>query len=351
MSHKRSFRLPAVLLTALVLSLAPGAAAQKDKDKKKAKEPPPQGTAVLWRDPGDVAALDLLLGPGGAEMKPDLSRLTFLKDEKGGYSKKFRVRDAAGRVWVAKVGKEAQPETAVTRLVWAAGYPVEVTYLAPCARIDGAPKPKEAEQCEGGGYSNVRFEARPENVKRLDAWRWEQNPFSGKRELRGLKIMMALVENWDMKDDNNRVLAVSGPSGTELQHVVSNLGATIGKTGGQSGPISFIRQVKGTRNEPGDYVADKFIERRRGRPCPLQLQREEQRDDARHHGRGRALAGRHPLAPHGQADRRRLPRRQLQPRGGAHAGRQRPRAHQPTHQPPGLRADAIVRESGQNRPR
>jgi hypothetical protein len=260
MSHKRSFRLSVALLAALVVSLAPGAAAQKDKDKKKAKEPPPQGTAVLWRDPGDVAALDLLNGPGGAEMKPDLSRLTFVKEEKGGYSKKFRVRDAAGRVWVAKVGKEAQPETAVTRLVWAAGYPVEVTYLAPCATIDGAPKPKEAEQCEGGGYANVRFEARPENVKRLDVWRWESNPFAGKRELRGLKILMALVENWDMKDDNNRVLAVSGASGTELQHVVSDLGATIGKTGGQSGPISFIRQVKGTRNEPGDYAADKFID-------------------------------------------------------------------------------------------
>ena len=259
MSHTRNFRRSAALLAALVLSLAPGASAQKDKDKKK-KEPPPQGTAVLWREPADVSALDLLLGPGGAEMKPDLSRVTFVKDEKGGYSKKYRVRDAAGRVWVAKIGKEAQPETAVTRLVWAAGYPVEVTYLAPCVRIGGAPTPKEAERCEGGGYANVRFEARPENVRRLDAWRWESNPFSGTRELRGLKIMMALVENWDMKDDNNRVLAVSGASGTELQHVVSDLGATIGKTGGQSGPIAFIRQVKGTRNEPDDYANDQFID-------------------------------------------------------------------------------------------
>ncbi|MCA1617708.1 MAG: hypothetical protein LC795_00025 [Acidobacteria bacterium] len=258
MSHTRNFRLSAALLAALVLGLAPGASAQKDKDKKKG--PPPQGTAVLWREPADVSALDLLQGPGGAEMKPDLSRLTFVKEEKGGYSKKYRVRDAAGRVWVAKIGKEAQPETAVTRLVWAAGYPVEVTYLAPCVKIDGAPRPKEAERCEGGGYANVRFEARPGNVKRLDAWRWESNPFSGTRELRGLKIMMALVENWDMKDDNNRVLAVNGASGTELQHVVSDLGATIGKTGGQSGPIAFIRQVKGTRNEPEDYANDKFVE-------------------------------------------------------------------------------------------
>ena len=258
MTHTRGFRLTAVLLTALVLWLAPAAAAQKEKDKK--KEPMPQGTPVMWRDPGNVAALDLFLGPGGAAMKPDISRLTFIKDEKGGYSKKYRVRDAAGRVWVAKIGKEAQPETAVTRLVWAAGYVTEITYLAPCAKIDGAPKPGEAERCEGGGYANVRFEARPENVKRLDEWRWASNPFSGKRELQGLKTMMALVENWDLKDDNNRVLVVSGPRGTELHYIVSDLGATIGKTGGQNGPISFIRQVKGTRNEPEDFVADKFID-------------------------------------------------------------------------------------------
>jgi hypothetical protein len=125
----------------------------------------------------------------------------------------------------------------------------EITYLSPSATIEGK-----------GTFENVRFEARPEGVKRLDEWRWEQNPFSGTRELRGLKIMMALVENWDLKDSNNRVLVVSGPSGTELHYIVSDLGATIGKTGGQNGPIAFLRQVKGTRNEPADYANDKFVE-------------------------------------------------------------------------------------------
>jgi hypothetical protein len=199
-------------------------------------------------------------GPGGEEMRPQ-APFTFVKEEKGGYSKKYRVRDAKGRVWVAKLGKEAQPETAVTRLVWAAGYPVEVTYLFPCVQIVNAPKPpKGEEQCADRGYANVRFEARPDNVERFGEWRWAENPFSGKRELQGLKIMMAMVENWDLKDDNNRILAVSGPNGTELRYVVSDLGATIGKTGGQTGPISFIRQVKGTRNAPADYASDKFIE-------------------------------------------------------------------------------------------
>ncbi|HEX8502890.1 MAG TPA: hypothetical protein VF659_20065 [Pyrinomonadaceae bacterium] len=236
------------LLVALSLLTPAGAAAQKEREKGKAKEPAPQGKPVLWREPADVAALDLFHGPGGESGGPDLSRLTFVKEEKGGYSKKYRVRDAAGRVWVAKVGKEAQPETAVTRLVWAAGYVTEVTYLAPRATIEGK-----------GTFENVRFEARPDDVKRLDPWRWDSNPFSGTRELQGLKILMALVENWDLKDENNRVLAVNTADGPLMYHVVSDLGATIGKTGGQNSPIAFLRQIKGSRNEPGDYAADKFI--------------------------------------------------------------------------------------------
>jgi len=247
-----------VLTLAFALSLALPAAALQKKDKKEKEKPMPQGTPVLWRDPGDVSALDLFAGPGG-DVKPDLSKLTFLKEEKGGYSKKYRVRDAAGRVWVAKISKEAQPETAATRLVWAAGYVTEIQHLAPCVRIEGAPKPKkDDDQCEGGGFANVRFEARPESVERLDIWRWEANPFAGKRELQGLKILMALLENWDLKDDNNKVLYVE--SAGELHHIVSDLGATFGKTGGEKSPMSLIRQVKGSRNEPGEYVADKFID-------------------------------------------------------------------------------------------
>lgn len=257
LQHGRTLRLTTAALILFSL-LAPVCAAQDKKEKDKKKEPP-AGTPLLWRE-HDVSALDLLAGPGGEELKPQ-APFNFVKEEKGGYSKKYRVRDAKGRVWVAKLGKEAQPETAVTRLVWAAGYVTEVTYLMPCVQIVNAPKPpKEDEQCEGKGYANVRFEARPENVERSVEWRWADNPFSGKRELQGLKIMMALVENWDLKDDNNRILVVTGANGNELQYVVSDLGATIGKSGGQNGPIAFIRQVKGTRNEPGDYASDKFIE-------------------------------------------------------------------------------------------
>ena len=252
-------RLPKQLGLALALALAVGLSLQtpalaqtekKDSGKKSAKEKPVRtGTPVLWRDHENVAALDLLNGPGGAAMQPDLSRLTFIREETGGYSKKYRVKDAKGRTWVAKIGVEAQPETAATRLVWAAGYVTEITYLAPKATIEGK-----------GTFENVRFEARPESVKRHGEWKWEENPFAGTRELQGLKIMMALIENWDLKDSNNRILAVSGARVTELRYVVSDLGATFGKTGGQNSPMDLIRQVKGSRNEPEDYARDRFIE-------------------------------------------------------------------------------------------
>ena len=229
---------------------------KKDEKKDEKKEAPPEGTPVLWQEPTDIAARNLLLGPGGDGMKPDLSQVVWEETEDGGYSVKWRVRDGSGKKWVAKVGNEAQPETAATRLVWAVGYPTEVTYLFPCVKIVNAPKPrKKVEQCEGGGYANVRFEARPENVKRLDNWSWDQNPFAGSKEFAGLVVMMGLINNWDLKDTNNKVVYVPADGGGELRYVISDLGATFGKTG------NFITH---SRNEPEKYVKTGFVEKVEG---------------------------------------------------------------------------------------
>jgi len=83
MSQGTRARVLLVLAFVLTFGLSlPSHAAQGGKSKKKKEAP--RGTPVLWHDPGDVSALDLLNGPGGEEMKPDLSRLTFVKEEKGG---------------------------------------------------------------------------------------------------------------------------------------------------------------------------------------------------------------------------------------------------------------------------
>jgi hypothetical protein len=246
---QRAARLVTLAIT-LLLSLSLTTSGQ---DKPKKKKAPLQGTPVLWRDPGDISARNLLLGPGGEEMKPDTSNITFIKDEVGGYSAGFRVRDGAGNIWVAKLGKEAQPETASSRLVWAVGYVTEIHYLFPCVHIKGAPS-KKVERCEGDGFANVRFEARPKGIKRQGTtWSWANNPFTGTKEFNGLIVMMALLNNWDLKDDNNKIIYVPGAEGAqgELHYILSDLGATFGKTGG------FMSR---SRNDPEDYVKSKFIE-------------------------------------------------------------------------------------------
>lgn len=234
-------------LMILMLVVAPAGFAQDQKDKKeKSDKKELTGTPVLWRDPTDLETRNLLLGAGGEEMKPNISHVTFIEQKKGGYSTKYRVRDADGNEWIAKLGKEAQTDTAANRLVWALGYETEIAYLIPHLKIDGK-----------GEFDNVRLEARPANVKRAGNWKWEKNPFLNTREFRGLKILMVMLNNWDMKDDNNEILAPRGKTTgeAELRYIISDLGGTFGKTGG-----FFSR----SRNDPSDYEKATFIEKVNG---------------------------------------------------------------------------------------
>ena len=243
----------AAAAAALAVALAsPWAVAAKKSKKDKAV---PRGTPVMWRN-HNVESLDLFEGPGGAGGRPDLRRLRVLKSEEGGYSPKFRVRDASGREWVAKLGEEAQSETASVRLVWAAGYVTETNYLVPCAHLPGAKVSKKLERCEGDGFANVRFEARPAAFKRVGPWKWKQNPFVGMHQLEGLKVLMALLNNWDLKDTNNVIIYAPGRGRRgELRYVISDLGATFGKTG----HVPVFWRIARSRNNPQDYAESRFI--------------------------------------------------------------------------------------------
>ena len=212
--------------------------ADGQKDKKKTFT----GTPVMWVEPADIATRDLYLGPGGEAMKPDLNNITFIRDQTEGYSTKYRVKDGQGRTWVAKIGKEAQSDTAANRLLWAIGYHTEVAYLVPSATIPGK-----------GTLSNVRFEARPDEIERTGDWSWDDNPFKNSPEFHGLKVMMVFINNWDIKDANNEILYVrDGQTGKEeLRYIISDLGGSLGKTG------SFVSR---SRNKPEDYVKSEFIQ-------------------------------------------------------------------------------------------
>ena len=225
-----------VLATLAICLFASDAYAQKKRM--------PRGTPVLWTTPTNIGSRNLYLGPGGAAMRPNLSRITFLEEDKGGYSgTKYRIRDGAGREWVAKIGKEAQSETAAVRLLWAVGFETEINYLVPRLTIPGK-----------GTFEDVRLEARPEADDRLDEWKWEENPFVGTRQFQGLKIMMLFLENWDIKDSNNEIIHREGTN--RLRYVVSDLGATFGKTGG----LPVLWTITRSRNDPEDYEKAKFVD-------------------------------------------------------------------------------------------
>jgi hypothetical protein len=231
-----------LVLSILSLTLTSSFAAQK-KGKKKDRV---QGAAVLWKEPTDITSRDLYHGPGGESLMPDLSKVTFVENKTGGYSTKYRVRDGSGNNWVVKVGKEAQSDTVASRLLWAIGYPAEISYLVPRVTIEGK-----------GTLENARFEARPRDIDRTTVWSWDNNPFKGKKEFQGLKVMMLLINNWDIKDDNNKILVVQNKEtgATELQYIVSDLGGTLGKTG------NFISR---TRNNPSDFLKSKFVDKVEG---------------------------------------------------------------------------------------
>ena len=243
---KYTRKLGTLVLVALIFSLTSidtGLA----KPKKKKKDAL-TGTPVLWQQPDDISSRDLFLGPGGREMRPDLRRITFLKEEKGGYSKKYRIRDGSGREWVAKIGKEAQSETSAVRLLWGMGYLTEVNYLVPRITIPGK-----------GTFTNVRLEARPDNWKRGGEWKWKENPFTGTPQLQGLKILMALINNWDLKDSNN-VIIKDRDTGDELRYVISDLGATFG----HASTTPLFWRITRSRNNPENYAKSNFLEKVKG---------------------------------------------------------------------------------------
>ncbi|MBX7174578.1 MAG: hypothetical protein K1X72_26625 [Pyrinomonadaceae bacterium] len=225
-----TFILSFLLIQGLVVD-----AQQKNKNSVK--------DGILWK-PINISQRDLLFGPGGKEMYPDLKNITFIKEVQGGYSKKFRIKDGSGREWVAKVGKEAQSETAAVRLVWALGYETEINYLIPSLTIPGK-----------GTFQNVRLEARPDHIERKKNWKWTDNPFVHTNEFKGLKIMMAFLNNWDLKTTNNIILF--NKDNNEYSYIVSDLGVTFGKLG--SNPLPIFWRIGRSRNDPIHYQKSKLI--------------------------------------------------------------------------------------------
>lgn len=185
------------------------------------------GPAVLWSDPVDLESRDLFYGPGGRQHEPH-GPFTFIKEDLSGTNPKFDVKDRDGVKWKVKLGIEARPETVATRIVWAVGYHANEDYFLPELKVGGMP----ARLHRGwklispdGSMRNVRLKR--EDEKKAGTWAWGQDPFTGTRELYGLRTLMAVINNWDLKDENNAIYEQGG----ERVYMVSDLGASFGCAG------------------------------------------------------------------------------------------------------------------------
>jgi hypothetical protein len=177
---------------------------------------------VIWRDPGDVAHLDMSDGPGGPSGAP-VPPFQFIEEHSSGSQPCVSVRDARGRLWRVKWGGEVRAENFAVRLAWACGYFAEVTYFIDEGSIEGARDLQRARACIGDDcrFREARFELEDTDARKMfeeHSWAWNDNPFVGTRELHGLKMLVMLLSNWDTKDRRD---VARGSNTAIFEHKVS----------------------------------------------------------------------------------------------------------------------------------
>ncbi|HEV2418945.1 MAG TPA: hypothetical protein VGX94_14205 [Terriglobia bacterium] len=251
----------ALLLTSLFL-ITPLFAAPKKKNKSGRigqAMTAPQPEAVLWRNPLDITSRDLFYGPGGQRDAPPVS-FTFVKEDRKGSNPKFVVRDSSGIEWTLKLGPEARPETVASRLVWAVGYFANEDYFLAEVHVRNLPLHLHRGQKyvePGGLLRNVRLKRHLKGEKKVGYWHWRHNRYTGTKELGGLRVMMALINNWDLKDDNTAIYQEKQARGMSVPlriYMVKDLGSSFGTTGQSwTDPRS--------KGNPKSYRQSKFISR------------------------------------------------------------------------------------------
>jgi hypothetical protein len=235
-ASRRQSKMPSNVIKHALLPLALLAAALPTPwaaDGPVKSKPAEKGVPILWSDPADIASRNLYYGPGGKEHEPH-PPFTFVKEDLEGTNPKFVVKDRDGVKWKVKLGLEARSETAATRLVWAAGFFATEDYYLRDLPVSGMPVKLHRGWKfvdPDGTVHNVRLKREPEGRKKIGIWSWDDSPFTGTRECNGLRTLMAVINNWDLKDVNNAIYR----RGPEEIYMVSDLGASFG-TPGRSWP-------------------------------------------------------------------------------------------------------------------
>jgi hypothetical protein len=250
-------RIVNVVLFAALLCFPLASAAEKGEHKK--ADIAEQTPSVLWENPRDISSRSLFYGSGGRKDEPQ-GPYVFLKEDMHGSNPKFEVRDRNGITWTVKLGLEARPETAASRLLWAVGYFTNEDYFLPGIRVENMPAHLRRGRefvSPDGSIAAVRLKRHPNGDKKIREWCWRKNRFVGAREFNGLRVMMALINNWDLKQVNNYVFRdhdSNSPTGIRDIYEVSDLGSSFGTTG-------WARPLSKAKGNLASYRESQFIEK------------------------------------------------------------------------------------------
>jgi hypothetical protein len=250
MNYKRKYGEILLMALLVVASGVTGVAKDAKKRAKVGNAPP-----VMWREPADISARNLYYGPGGKEHEPG-TLLNYEKENLNGVNPKFDVRDANGIRWGVKLGEEARPETAASRLVWAVGYFTNEYYYLPEISLSAMPPLHRGKQfIHGDKIKGVRLKRHNKGEHKIGTWHWDRNPFAGSKELDGLRIMMELICNTDSKLEHRVIVDVQGG---EQQYFITDLGGSFGLAGlgfnRTKGVLKDYEKRPLVRRVDGDYV-------------------------------------------------------------------------------------------------
>jgi hypothetical protein len=210
-----------VLLTTLVVSGSSGLGAA---------QAPGVSLSALWEAPANLHSRDLFNGPWGAANAPDpRATYTFLREKKGsGVSPGVVVRDPRGRVWHVKQpiegkrGAEGPVEVTVSRVLSAVGFHQPPVYFLPSFTMTDS----HGTHLEAGG----RFRLDEPSLKARGNWRFQDNPFVGMREYRGLLVILLMFNSFDLRSANNTLYEVDRGGRVDQWYVVRDLGGALGSS-------------------------------------------------------------------------------------------------------------------------
>ncbi len=200
----------------------------------------------LWEEPKDLADRNLFDGPWGKELAPSPTETyAFVSAKTVGISPGFAVTDQRGTEWSVKQGPEAKVEVVMSRVLSAVGYHQPPVYYLPRWTISGGPS--------AGVQPEGRFRPKHTVLKDEGEWSWQENPFIGTRPYNGLRVLMMILNESDLKNSNNTLYEVKSSEDTKTAahrwYVVRDIGTALGETG----------RLNPKRNDPALFERTRFI--------------------------------------------------------------------------------------------